>query len=173
VEGPRQRLLHVDVLAAPHGVERRDRVDVVGRGHHHGVDVLLYLVQHLPEILEALRVGMLREGVLGALVVDVAQGHELRARAHHGAAVALAHPADPDLREAQRLAARGGAGGQRGQAGEAGRHRDEGAAALRRPHAFSFKVSLEYARKAPARGAILGEVPDREAPRAARGVRFP
>src|ERR1051325_1400251 len=51
--GPRERLLHVDVLAEFHGRERDGRVHVIGRSDDDGVDVLLFF-EHLAIVFVAL-----------------------------------------------------------------------------------------------------------------------
>ena len=56
-----QRLLAVDVLALLHGRDGRDRVVMVGRGDHHGVDPLVQLVEHLAEVAEPLGLGIVLE----------------------------------------------------------------------------------------------------------------
>ena len=56
---PGQRLLHVHVLAEIHRGQRDQRVRVIGRRDHHGVDVLL-LGEHLAVVGVALRLGNLR-----------------------------------------------------------------------------------------------------------------
>ncbi len=59
-----QGLLAVDVLAMADGRDGRDRMVMVGRGDHHGIDLLVQLVEHLAEIVERFGLGM----VLQALV---------------------------------------------------------------------------------------------------------
>ena len=75
---PRERLLHVHVLAKLHRRHRDDRVIVVGGGDHDRVDVLLRL-EHLPEVLVHLR---LRELLRNAVL------HQLGLRGFAGVAVA-------------------------------------------------------------------------------------
>ncbi len=69
-----QRLFAEDVLAALHGGDGGDSVVVVGRGDHHGVDLLLQLVEHLAEIAKLLRLGMVVEGAFDIVIapIDVA-----------------------------------------------------------------------------------------------------
>ena len=57
VNRPGERLLHVYVLAEVHRGQRDDSVQVIGRGHHYAVDVLL-LLEHLTVV-----------GILGGLAV--------------------------------------------------------------------------------------------------------
>ena len=66
VHGPGQRFLHIDMFAQVHGRERDVRVHVIGRGHHHRVDVLL-LLQHLAVVGVALGLRQLRLQLLPVL----------------------------------------------------------------------------------------------------------
>ena len=73
----RQRFLHVDVLAGRAGHHRHQRVPVIGRGHVHGVDVLV--VQQVAEIgvFRRLATGHLGSR-LDASPMDIAHGGDLR-----------------------------------------------------------------------------------------------
>ena len=49
-DGARERLLHVDVLAALHAPDGRGGVHEIGNGDDDRVDVLAFLVEHLAEV---------------------------------------------------------------------------------------------------------------------------
>ena len=102
-----QRLLAVDVLAVLHGGDRGHGVVMVGRGDHDGVDLFGHLVEHLAEVAELLRLGMVVERADDAIItpVGVAKGHDIVA-ARHGADVAPAHRADADAGDIQLLTGR-------------------------------------------------------------------
>ena len=57
-----QRLLAVYMLAVLHRGDGCDRVIVVRRAHHHGVDLLVHRVKHLTKVVKLLRLGMAAEG---------------------------------------------------------------------------------------------------------------
>jgi hypothetical protein len=98
----RQRLGTVDMLPGaerPHG---DDGVIVVGSGDDHRIDVLLFFVEHLAKIPIYVRFGVLAEDGSGEAVIDVAQGDNTLARA--ALDIASPHAADPDCRNAKRIA---------------------------------------------------------------------
>ena len=77
VDRARQRLLGIHVLAGADGGGRGHRMDVVGRGHHDGVDLRAHLVDHPPEVMELLGRGDHLVSLGRALVVDVAHGDDV------------------------------------------------------------------------------------------------
>ena len=76
VDRVRQRLLAVDVLAHLHGHDADHGVQVVGRGSHHRVDVLLGF-EHLAEIGVVLGVGEFLGETRQDVLVHVAEGHDV------------------------------------------------------------------------------------------------
>ena len=107
----RQRLLAIDVLARLRGQDAGDRVPMVRRGNHDGVDVFAF--DDLAEVrirVAALVLGLLVGpvtfldnlfGVVHSLGNDIAHGHDLDIlHAEKTAQVSPAHRADAD--EAQR-----------------------------------------------------------------------
>ena len=72
----RQRLLAEDVLAHFQGRHGHDRVIVIRRGDHHGVDALLR-VQHLAKVAVAFGLGELLLHVSHAVGIHVAHGHHV------------------------------------------------------------------------------------------------
>jgi hypothetical protein len=109
VNGMSQGLLAVDVLAELQGHHRDDRVEVIGRGDHHRVDVLL-LFEHSAEIDVGLGAGERFEGALEVVLLDVAEGHDVFGG--ETADVARAHAADADAGNVELFARRGLAGAQ-------------------------------------------------------------
>jgi hypothetical protein len=112
----RERFLHIDVPADADGGQRDDRVGVVGRGHDHGVDVLL-LVEHLALIAIDFGPGKLLERLGGVTLVHVTERHDVLGGALLEVVVPYAANADAGDVEllARRLLARGaerGAGNQ-------------------------------------------------------------
>jgi hypothetical protein len=90
VHGMPDRLLAVNVLAAPHGHEADRGVGVLRGPADHGLDVLL--VEHLAEVMVLLCLGKRFGGVGQVAVVHVAQGDDVLAGAlHHVAPAAPAH----------------------------------------------------------------------------------
>ena len=106
VKGVSQRLLAVDVLAGADGRHRRDGVNVIGRADRDGVDLLRFLVDHLPEIFVAPRLGECVKRAGGALVVDVAQGDDVGSEPGDGGDVASSHAAGTDSADIDSLARR-------------------------------------------------------------------
>ncbi|MCR4415328.1 MAG: hypothetical protein NUV77_23190 [Thermoguttaceae bacterium] len=96
-----QGFLAIDVFAAPDGRHGGHGVEVVGRGHHHGVDLLLHRVEHLAEVLELRGVGPAPERVRGAPGIDIAQGHDVLATDR--VQVAGPHAPDANARDVQLL----------------------------------------------------------------------
>lgn len=84
----RQWLLAVDVLPKPHRRHGSREVRVVRRRHEHGINAIRHLIEHLPEITEALCLRMLSEAVRRPSVIDVAQGDHILMR--HAAQVGSA-----------------------------------------------------------------------------------
>jgi hypothetical protein len=70
--GMRQRLLDVDVFAPLHGPDGGRGVHKIGDGDDDRVDVVVFLVEHDPEILVARSRLELLIDSRGAIVVDVA-----------------------------------------------------------------------------------------------------
>ncbi len=79
VDGQRQRLLAVDVLARPHGVDADLGVPVVGRADDDGVDILAIeeLAVVLVDVGLPLADATVGLGLLGVALVDVADGQEV------------------------------------------------------------------------------------------------
>ena len=111
------RLLHVHVLAGLAGPDRHQRVPVIGRGDHDGVDVLaLQELAHVGvgrDLLVALLETLHLRSEIG--VVDVAQGHDADAgdlaemRISFSAHAADLHPrADADHGQANVIVGAGG-----------------------------------------------------------------
>ena len=105
-ERVRERLLAVDVLARADRGHRGDGVDVVGRADGDGVDVLGLLVEQLAEVLVAPGLGKGLEEPAARVVVDVAEGDDVRAVLGVGGDVAAAHAAGADPRDVDPLARR-------------------------------------------------------------------
>ena len=99
-----QRLLAVHVLAHLEGHHRHRRVDVVRRGHDHGVDVLAGL-QHLAIIGIERGLGERLGVVLQGPLVRIAEGDDVMAAAD-AADVAGAHAADADAGDVHFFAGR-------------------------------------------------------------------
>ena len=72
VDENRERLLHIDILARRAGHDGEHGMPVVGRGHHHSIDVLVLV--HLAKIAVALGIGafQVRQAFLHARLVDIA-----------------------------------------------------------------------------------------------------
>jgi len=105
-ERVRKRFLAIDVLAGAERGGRGDGVDVVGRAHSHRVDPPCLAVEHTAEVLVARRLGKGRVGAGGALVVDVAQSHDLGAVSGVRGDVAAAHAPRADPRDPHPFAGR-------------------------------------------------------------------
>ena len=76
VDGLRERLLDIDVLARPTGGDGLQGVPVVGRGHHDGVDV--GPIEELAKIIEEHGLAaQLLAGLFQGRLADVAQGGHL------------------------------------------------------------------------------------------------
>ena len=71
---------------------------MVGRAHHHGVDLRLHGVEHFAEILERPGLGIAFERAAGVAPVDVGQGNDVLAAAGHAVNISPAHPAHADPR---------------------------------------------------------------------------
>ena len=97
-----QRLLHVHVLAALHAPHGRRGVHVVRYGDDHGVDVLAFLIQHLPEVFVLRRLVEARERGGGAAVVHIAERHDIF-RGRRGRNIRCRLPAGADRGEVQFL----------------------------------------------------------------------
>ena len=105
-EGVGEGLLDVDVLAGGDGGHGGDGVGVIGGADGAGVDVLRLLVEHLPEVLVARRLGVGVEGAAGPLVVDITQRDDIRAELGEGGDVAPSHAAGTDAGEVDALTRR-------------------------------------------------------------------
>ena len=80
VDGQGQRLLHVNVLARPAGVDHHLRVPVVGRADRHHVDILA--IEQLAVVFEdQRRAAEGRAGLLADMAIDVGDGHNIAVRA--------------------------------------------------------------------------------------------
>ena len=101
VHRAREGLFTIDVFAALHGRHRGDGMSVVGRGHQHGIDLLVHLVEHPAEILERLGLGMLLVNVARPLCVHVAQRHDVHARPGKVIEVTPSLAADADAGDIQ------------------------------------------------------------------------
>ena len=111
MDGMGQRFLAIDVLAPFDGGHRRHGVAMVGRRHHHGVDALFQLIEHLAKIAILLGLGEPVESFGGVLQVDVAQRDDVVARRNlvdvPGPLPAHAHAGDVDFFARRNLAAAG------------------------------------------------------------------
>src|SRR5207249_2904351 len=76
IDRPRQRLFAINVFAHANGSGGDDRVVVIRRADHDGLDAL-FLVEHLAEILVLFRAGILLESLRGVIEVHVAQGDDV------------------------------------------------------------------------------------------------
>ena len=104
VDGVRQRLFAIDVLAVLHRGNCDDGVVMVGRADDDGVDPLGDLVEHCAEVAKLLRLRVVGKHPRGVAPVHVAQGDDVVAG--HAADVAPAHSADADAGDVQLLAGR-------------------------------------------------------------------
>src|ERR1035437_3503134 len=89
-------LFTIDMFAALHGRYGGHGVSVVGRGDHHGIDLLVHLVQHPPEISERPGLRMLLEDVARPFLVHITQSDEVHARAGNVVEVTSSLAADTD-----------------------------------------------------------------------------
>ena len=88
-------LLAVDVLAMVEGGHRDRRMHMVGHGHVTGVDVLMFLVEELAEIVEARGLRVLLGDRAEMPIIDVAESDDLRVRtAGEHAEVVATHAGD-------------------------------------------------------------------------------
>ena len=103
LDGPAERLLHVDVLAEVHRHRGDRRVHVVRRGDHDGVDILL-LLEHLAvvAILRELR-QVLRDEPLGVLAAVLRRTARVRFLLRLGRLRALGGAAAPLRRGRRRV----------------------------------------------------------------------
>jgi len=92
-DGVRQRLFTVHVFAALNRGHCRDGMKMVRGGYHHGIDLLLHLVEHFPEIAVLFRLRKLFERLRRATQIDIAEGNDVVARSH-GVDVTRAHSSD-------------------------------------------------------------------------------
>ena len=74
---PHQRLLHVNMLAAFHTPHGRRGMHVIRYGDDHRIDVLAFLIQHLPEVFVLRRLVKAREHGGCAAVVHIAERHDI------------------------------------------------------------------------------------------------
>ena len=102
--GVRDRLGAIDVLVHGQAGQHQVRVPVIRRGDDQGIEVLLLLVEHLPEILVQPGVRIELEHRRGELVVEVAQRHDLFALA--AVQVVPAHAADAHAGNCELVAGR-------------------------------------------------------------------
>src|SRR5665213_383721 len=84
------------MLASFQSLHGHDGVILIGSGHNHGIDALLFFVKHLPEISVDARLGILPGYRRGKAMVDVAQDFDPLARAT--LQVAATHSAHSDTR---------------------------------------------------------------------------
>ena len=80
LDAPGQGLLAIDVLAQVHRRQADRSVHVVGNAHDHRVDLPVHRVEQLAVVAEPLGLGELLEGLGSALVVHVAEGHDVLGR---------------------------------------------------------------------------------------------
>src|SRR3984957_1170990 len=69
----RHRLLYIHMLVQLHGRKRRHRMYIVGSGHRYRVEMLVLLVQHLPEILIIFCLGIFLNGSRRLAIIDIAE----------------------------------------------------------------------------------------------------
>ena len=72
-----QRLLRINMFAAPDRPHDGNRMRVIRRRHQHSVDLVADGIVHLPKILEALGFREFFESPGGTPVVHIAQRHDL------------------------------------------------------------------------------------------------
>ena len=115
---PRERLLHVDALAALHAEDGGDGVHVIGRPDYHRVDVLPFLVEHLAEVLVLRRLVVPLEPGTAALPVHVGERDDVLRLA--AAKIVERLPAGTDTRDVEflvrRLVTKGLEGGHAAEA---------------------------------------------------------
>ena len=120
-DGVRQRLLHEHVLARLAGLDGGQRVPVVRRGHHHGVEI--FALQQLSEVVVrigfvALRLFHRRHGGIEMLLVEIADGRRDHVGLSHELIEArcplASQPDEADLNlvARRRRGVRSGGGGQ-------------------------------------------------------------
>ena len=80
----RERFFYVYVLADLHRSHGSHRMHVVRRDHGHRVNAAVHLAQHHPKIFISLGLRIALAGVCGALVIHVAQGHDILERGSRG-----------------------------------------------------------------------------------------
>jgi hypothetical protein len=82
------------VFAVLDGSHRDKGVKMIGRGHHYGVYVLLF-VEHFAKVSEDFGFGIFFEDTTGVVGVDIAQGDDVFAAELFEIVRALAADADP------------------------------------------------------------------------------
>ena len=87
-----ERLFHIDVFSRLHRGHGRGKVRVIGRGNHHGVDLLAHFIEHDAQILEALGFRILLIGFRRGLIAHIAQSDDIFIRT--GLHINAAPPAD-------------------------------------------------------------------------------
>ena len=99
VRGARERLLAVHVLAVLHREQGDGGVQMIGRGDHHGIDVLALFVEQLAKIFVFGCVGVGAVSGSGAGVIDIAERHDVlrRGGALHDGRAARAEPDGGDI----------------------------------------------------------------------------
>ena len=110
VDGARQRLLAVDVFAQLHRRHGGDGVRVIGRGDQHGVYAFFHLVEHLAEVLIALRRRMFLIDVPCSFGIHIAERDEVVPQAMkriETAAALTAHADAGNVQLAVRLVSEG------------------------------------------------------------------
>ena len=74
-----KRLFTIEVLAQFEGRMTWMKMRVIGRTHHHRVDLFFDVVEHAPIIMVPARFGEAVKCVSRALVIDVTQGDDVLA----------------------------------------------------------------------------------------------
>jgi hypothetical protein len=72
-----KRFLNIYVFAQLHGRQSSYSVGIIRRGHRHGIDAVLFLIQHFPEIFIVLGIGKTFAGFFGLAVIYIAQENDV------------------------------------------------------------------------------------------------
>src|SRR5262245_19264468 len=90
----RERLLTIHMLARANAGHRRDRVNMVGCADRHGVNTLVFLIEHLAKVFVTLRARMGRERRSSANFIDIAKRNNVSAELGECRNVDTTHGAD-------------------------------------------------------------------------------